>query len=109
MWGLQGQDCAFRGGMQPSDVAFRVRMLAALMQLCTIVVSEVGLGRSSALFVDPHDMLFSWCWTSGSEVLAVECTCKHELCMIIQSGVRSTQYCKNVLRATSNECIFTCR
>ena len=85
--------------MQPSDVAFRVRMLAALMQLCTIVVSEVGLGRSSALFVDPHDMLFSWCWTSGSEVLAVECTCKHELCMIIQSGVRSTQYCKNVLRA----------
>ena len=71
--------------MQPSDAAFRVRMLAALMQLCTIVVREVGLGRSSALFVDPHDMLFSWWWASASEVLAVECTCTHELCMINRS------------------------
>lgn len=77
-WGLQGQDCAFLGGMRPSDAAFRVRMLAALMQLCTIVVREVGLARSSDLFVDPHDMLFSWQAASASEVLAVECTCKDE-------------------------------
>ena len=78
-WGWQGQDCAFLVCMRLSDTAFRVRMLAALMQLCTIVVREVGLGRSRDLLVDPHDMLFSWHWASASELLAVECTCKHEL------------------------------
>ena len=69
--------------MRPSDTAFRVRMLAALMQLCTIVVREVEVGRSSDLFVDPQETLLSWQPASASEVLAVECTCKHEPCTSI--------------------------
>lgn len=76
MWGLQGQDCAFLGAMRPSDAALVVRMPAMLMQLCTIVVRDGGLGRSIDLVVEAQEMLLSWQTASASEVLAADWTCK---------------------------------
>ncbi len=75
-WGLQGQVCDFLASMRRSDNAFRVRMPAALMQLCTMVVRAGGLARSWVLLIDRHEVAFSWQAASASEVLEDVCTCK---------------------------------